>query len=316
MLLLSAVLWAVDGYFFFSSSSQQLEVPLLLNVTLTISNRLQFLICFSLGFIASLSLNSFNHRYSIIRERTTLMGSLFMLIYSALPFLHRQPIPVLTFLLVLWAVYAIFSCYTSSKPQRPVYWAFLLVALASFLFPQILYFAPIFYFGVWQSQTFTFRSFFAGLLGLATPYWFLLSYSLLFNDISVFLFPFQSLVQFHTFNIQEITSLQWMSLAFLVLFVLPAFVHFFFTLYINSIQSRKHLVFLLVLELTFFFFLCLQPFYFDVMYMLQLLGFSFMFVRFVVVSKTRLTNILFLFSFIILLMLALFMLWKDFFNFV
>ena len=48
---------------------------------------------------------------------------------------------------------------------------FLFIGLVSLLFPQLLYFVPLFYLGMIGFRSLSLKSFFAGLTGLCVPYW-------------------------------------------------------------------------------------------------------------------------------------------------
>lgn len=80
-------------------------------------------------------------------------------------------LPVCRFvpLAFLIATSQLFSSYESPYPAGSIFHAFFFIGLGSLLFPQLLYFVPLFYLGMISFRSLSLKSFFAGLTGLCMP---------------------------------------------------------------------------------------------------------------------------------------------------
>lgn len=80
---------------------------------------------------------------------------------------------------------------------------FLFIGLGSLLFPQLLYFVPLFYLGMISFRSLSLKSFFAGLTGLCVPYWLFSAMRSITTNESL-LSPFTGAYSFSTHQLWDI----------------------------------------------------------------------------------------------------------------
>mgnify|MGYP000482460116 FL=1 len=121
-----------------------------------------------------------NTAFTLIRTRTMLHVSLFGFIISACMFLHPFHISNLVPPAFIIALFQLFRSYESGQASGNIFHSFFFIGLGSLAFPQLLYFAPLFYISMISfSFLLSAKTFFAGLVGLIVPYWFLFGYAFL-----------------------------------------------------------------------------------------------------------------------------------------
>ena len=107
-----------------------------------------------------------NTAFTLIRTRSTLHVSFYVFLSTACLFLHSFQYAVFAPLTFLIAISQLFSSYESPYPAGSIFHAFFFIGLGSLLFPQLLYFVPLFYLGMISFRSLSLKSFFAGLTGL------------------------------------------------------------------------------------------------------------------------------------------------------
>ncbi len=113
-----------------------------------------------------------NARQHIIRIRTRMMSCVWLVLAASLAFMHPLGEPLVAAALLLTSYHLLFRCYQRHRPQLDVFHAFLMLGIGSFCAPVMLLMAvPYFlYIGIFL-RALTKRAFWAGLIGLAVPYW-------------------------------------------------------------------------------------------------------------------------------------------------
>ncbi|MDR2915504.1 MAG: DUF6427 family protein [Tannerella sp.] len=181
----------------------------------------------------------------LIRERTRLPFMLFMLLISTnaglLPF--REVSVVL--LCLVFMIYELFNSYQSPEATGKLFNAGVLVGTAGLFMPQVLWFVPLLWIGMYQFRSLSFRSFMASLIGLLIIYWFVLAWCVWKHDFSMFVSLFSSLMDFELFSIA--ISFQYYQIGFIgiVLLLIMALFHIKIDAFNNSVRVRQMLFFLL-----------------------------------------------------------------------
>ena len=138
-----------------------------------------------------------NTAFTLIRTRSTLHVSFYVFLSTACLFLHSFQYAVFAPLTFLIAISQLFSSYESPYPAGSIFHAFFFIGLGSLLFPQLLYFVPLFYLGMISFRSLSLKSFFAGLTGLCVPYWLFFGYESLLS-------PFTGAYSFSTHQLWDI----------------------------------------------------------------------------------------------------------------
>ena len=108
----------------------------------------------------------------IIRIRTRMMASVWLVLASCLAFLHPLGVPSISAVCMAMSYYLLFRCYQLYDPTIWVFHSFLFLGIGSF-FSAIMLPMGLFYFFylIVFLRSLTWRGFWAGILGMITPYW-------------------------------------------------------------------------------------------------------------------------------------------------
>lgn len=84
-------------------------------------------------------------KFALIRTRTTLPASFFLLFYAATPFLHTWDVTLLLPVFFLCMLYSLFQSYESPHASTAIFHAFLWMGLSSLILPCIAWITPLLY---------------------------------------------------------------------------------------------------------------------------------------------------------------------------
>ncbi|GHV52716.1 hypothetical protein FACS1894181_16020 [Bacteroidia bacterium] len=186
-----------------------------------------------------------NYMLIIIREKTY-MPFLFYLIFisSNTDFFPLNSASLGVFCLIL-AFYQILTTYHNTNVIPQIYNSALLIGAGSLLWVHILWFVPVFWYGMYSFKSMTLRTFLAFLTGLATVYWFLLGWCVWTEDFSFFSIPFASLLKtgFPAFGLGPV---DWLSMGCLLSVGLLAVVNILLHEYDDSLRTRQFLFFIIL----------------------------------------------------------------------
>lgn len=133
-----------------------------------------------------------------------------------------------------------FSAYQNKGAVGRIFYAFMMLGIASVLFPQILYFVPVTYILMFTNlMVGNFRMTLAALMGLIAPYWFVLAYCLLNAQMAEFIEHFETLIQFDTFERwTEMPLSQIMTIIYVAILSVVGILHFRLNNYKDKIRTR------------------------------------------------------------------------------
>ena len=114
-----------------------------------------------------------NNAFAIIRMRASVQTAIYFLLVSVCPAMHILYAGDLVAVTFLIALYFLFRSYQQAKPASYLFHAFVFMGMGSLLFPQLMFFVPVFWIGAYSFQSLHPKSFFASLIGWSVPYWFL-----------------------------------------------------------------------------------------------------------------------------------------------
>ncbi len=254
-----------------------------------------------------------NITFTLIRAQTVFPACLYVFFCTACFFLHPfRPLAAIPPLFLL-ALFFLFKSCDSSSAAIDIFNAFFCLGVGSLLFPQLLFFVPLFYWGMIHFRSLAPKSFFAGLIGLALPYWFLFGHAFYHDQMALFYRPWQELLSFRGYpawNRERIVSG-----AVVTLLSLASIIRYFHVFLSDKVRTRLFLFFLITTEAWIYVLGIWQPRHFDVWLSLQIAVGSILAGHLFVLMRTRFSGIFFLVSFILFLLLAAHNLWMQFFNF-
>lgn len=256
-----------------------------------------------------------NNTYSLIRTRTTFQTCIYSLFIAVCPILQPLQQGALVVISVCVSLYFLFKTYQKNEPAGDIFHSYMFLGLGSLLFPQLIYLFPVWLIGEYNFQSLTPRTFFAGLVGISFPYWFLLGHAFFYNEIELFYAPFKELVLFNPVNLNIIPFWELVTIGFVFLITLISIIHYLFNNYQDKIRTRSYLNFLILLGSILLLSLLLQPQHTKTLLPLLLVCTSILTGHFFALTNSKTSNIIFIISIILLIALLYCNLWMPYRNF-
>lgn len=180
-----------------------------------------------------------NNRNALLRIRSRMMSSTFLILMSVCPSLHTWTTDFLPTMCLILAYFMLFASYQQTRPEGYIYHSFLFLSVGSIIFPPMLVLALAYYFSMlFQLRNLTGRSMMAGLLGLLTPYWIYAAYAIWNNQLDTAFTYLYQWFEPHIPNYQLLSTAEWITLGVVVFYTFISFVHFFHTAYNDKIRTR------------------------------------------------------------------------------
>ena len=250
-----------------------------------------------------------NTTFALIRTRTTLPSSFFLVCFSVCPFLHTFGTETFLPLLFIGMLFSLFKSFESPYASTTIYHAFCSVGIIGIIIPQTLYLTPVLYLLMIQLRSLNPRTFFAGLLGLLTPYWLggcYLLYKGNWLETTQKLIP--AIPNYHLLGWD-----QYLSLGILLVITLLCTAQSLTQTYQDKVQTRILLRTLMALEIIIIAFILLLPASFNGLFPMLLICSSVFFGHFFALVFNRFTQISLWIIFILLGIMTLFNVWMHFY---
>ena len=266
-----------------------------------------------IGFIGYVMIET-NTAFTLIRTRTSLPVSIYGWMATALFFLHPFEWINLIPLVFILSVFQLFRSYESSSPTNPVYHTFLFIGLGSLLFPQIIYFIPLFWGSMIPFRAMNGRSFLASLIGIITPYWFLYGYAFLYDKTDIFLASLREMIHFYPLDYSQLSSAEILSWGMITLLLLISGIHYIQISYMDKTRTRIYHSFLVFAGFWATAFSLLQPVHLHEQMPIQLICMAFLSGHLFSLTRNRFSGILFVVIFVTFILLMTYNLWMQYFN--
>ena len=272
------------------------------------------LISWITGGIIAYILIELNTTFALIRTRTTLPSSFFLIYFSACPFLHTFQAVTFLPLLFIVMVFSLFRSFESPYASTTIFHAFCCMGIIGMIIPQMLYLIPVLYLLMIHLRSLTPRTFFAGLLGLLTPYWLVSCYLLYQGTWLTAAREFQQqlipvMPDYSLFGWNHYLSLGIM-LVIAMLCTAQSLIH----TYQDKVQTRILLRTLLIMETVSIAYILIQPQFFNGLFPVLLICAAVFFGHFFALVFNRFTRICFGISLALLGIMTLFNLWMHFYT--
>lgn len=218
-------------------------------------------------------LRELNNRYSLLRVRSKLISSTFLVLMGTLTFLH--PLSAGYLPAVCWAgtLTVLFACYQNRVSQAYVFHVFLFVGLGALVFPQMLFLSPFLLFSVSvQMRAMTLRSFFAGVIGVMLPLAIREACLVLLHEDTMLYTLHEELTGFSLKGYDSVGEQRFVSFAIVAAITLFAVIHFARTKFNDKIRTRMLYYAILVQELAITGLLVAFPADFDTVFRLLVLN--------------------------------------------
>lgn len=249
-----------------------------------------------------------NNTFGIIRMRASIQTAVYFLLISACPAMHILHAGDLAAAAFLIALFFLFKSYQQARSASYLFHTFVSIGVGSLFFPQLLFFALIFWIGAFNFRSLSPKSFFASLIGASVPYWFLLGYAYIYGQMDLFCQPFRELAAFAPVRF-EFLPWQIATAGYMLVLFLVSSAHCLISGYEDKIRTRSYLNFLIFLTLCIFIYFGLQPVLGVHLLPLLLIGVSILAGHLFVLTDSRGSNLFFICALAGLFLLFGFNLW-------
>ena len=235
---------------------------------------------------------------ALLRIRSRMVSSCFLVLCCAANFMFPDTGGGVVSVLMVVALRFLFSTYQDKRSEGRYYYAFLALGAATLFRAGLLYFVPpIWVLCLTQLQSLTYRSWTASLLGLLTPYWFLLPWLTFTNEWSRLTAHLAQLADLSfPISYAVMSSSVVLTLSFVVVLFIIGMVHFWLRLFEDRIHIRQLYGFFGMMGIATLLCLLLQPQHYSLLLRLLILYACPFVAHFFTLTNSRLTNIVFLVS--------------------
>lgn len=237
----------------------------------------------------------------LLRIRSRMVAVSFLMLSCAGGFLFSSlPGAVVTLCFVVFLL-LLFRTYQDTRAVGVVYYAFLMLGLASMICVHVLYLLPLLWILMYsQLQSLSFRTLVASVYGLLTPYWIIMP---------LLLFPVQEQVPLLTYFSEHFGALgnlifpisyshfdfvHWALLVYVVLLLVIGLVHFLNKSYEDRVRTRQLYGFFAIVAIACLSLIALQPQHYDWLMRIVIITVSPLVAHFIALTSTKLTNVMFI----------------------
>jgi len=233
-----------------------------------------------------------NNRFALLRISSRMLSSSLVMLCAAASMLHHLSPSHLMLICAVASYFPMFASYQRPYATSRIFLEFLFVGLASYLFPQVLYLIPFYWIVQAMLRAMTFRSWVASLLGIITPYWFLVTYAYITNNLQLFTDHFNDIITVETPSYSMLSLKQIMVGAFSLVFFLLGSWDFYQKKHLDKTRIRCNYYAVSLLGAVSFVWLLLQPQYFNLIIPFCLVHTSMLGGHFIALSYGKVQNII------------------------
>ena len=308
-ILISVACWTLTAVLLPDLKAQQDNYPLWKSISdfciPTWASRFCSFIFYS---IVGYFLIELNNSFALIRMRASVQTAIYFLLISVCPSIHLLYAGDLAAVAFLIAIFFLFKSYQQTRPSGCLFHTFVFLGIGSILFPQLMFFVPIFWIGAYNFQSLHPKSFFASLIGWSLPYWFLLGHAFYYGQIELFYQPFQELVTFTPIHFSY-QPWEMATIGYLLVLFIASSGHCLAAGYEDKIRTRSYLHFLIFLNFCIFVYIGLQPELGVHLLPILLIGVSILAGHLFVLTNSRTSNLFFICALVGLFLLFGFNIW-------
>lgn len=267
--------------------------------------------CFILSVYLMMQMNSKN-LLTRIYSRTISVS--YMALICTPVFLFPSITGALLQVCIISALLILFSCYQDNNSPGRIYYTFLLLGIGSLINVYILLFIPYY----WLLMSFYvyamgWRTWFASLIGLVTPYWFAAGLWLFemrsfdrLNDLASIQFPTLELFSFSANNLQ-----QTLFLGYLIFLIIIGSIHFMIDSFRDKVRVRQLYYAFMILSGYALALLFILPNEYDLMIRVMTIAVSPLIGHFIALTHSKFSNILFFILIFGLLAITAYNVWMS-----
>ena len=199
----------------------------------------QWWIQFGCFVVSAWMMMMINRENLLIRIYSRLVSSAYLVLTCAAVFLFASRACAIMQMGAAISLYLLWHCYQDREAVGWTFYTFLSLGIGSIMQSQVLYYLPIYWIIMaWFTYSLSWRTFFASILGLLTPYWFCLPYYALQGEncldiLSSHLSTLFDIATLPDYSVLTITKVVYLS--FLMMLMVIGSFHFITTSYRDTI---------------------------------------------------------------------------------
>lgn len=255
-----------------------------------------------------------NTTFALIRTRSTLPPALFLITFFLCPFLYSYSAESWFPLLFAGMLSSLFRSYESRYNSSSIFHAFLLIGIGSWVLPSCLFFIPFLYLHMIGLRSLSPRTFFAGIVGLSLPYWFMLCYGTYNGEPDFILTPFRQLGQDWIPDYSTLTLSQCISWGVFFLLAVISSTQNFQVSRQDKVQTRIMIQSLRFTGIEVMLLMLWQPQHFNALFPILIMIGAIMHGHLFALLFNRFTRYYFLCMLLLTLFAGIFNIWMHFFN--
>jgi hypothetical protein len=263
------------------------------------------LLCFVVTTYLMIELSNGN---ALLRVRSRMISCTFMALSCSSCFLLNSLPGGIAQLCMVAATIILFHTYQDQHAPGWTYYGFLCVGLASLVFVQTFFLVPV----IWvlmqtNLRTLNWRSWWASVFGLLTPYWFALAYFIFQKNPTPLVHHFAALGELpFPYDYTQLECRQIIAFLFTLLLILVGAVHFWLRSFEDKIRIRQFYGYFTTMSFSLTVLLIVQPQHYDIIMRMLVVMASPLYAHFVTHTHTKATNILFVASIVITVLITSF----------
>ena len=271
---------------------------------------------FGVSVLLALLLQWVCNSLQILRVRSWLLSGSFLILLAVVPFLRQWQWNDASLFLFLLSQAALYCAYESDHPERAVFHAYLLLALASLIEPKLMWAGAVFLLVIpTYLRAATARSFVSIFLALAVVAMGMAIWCFWQGDIAFCTQYYSRLLAFNLPLLTSWTIPQIVNFAFVAVLLLVSSLHFAFTCFNDLIRPRMFYYIFWTMLIFFVAMFLTEPQAYTLWFRFILLeGIAFV-AHYLVLGTGRTANWVLYFTIILTAMLAVFNLWTPLLNF-
>lgn len=262
---------------------------------------------------ATLLMVELNNRNALIRVYSRMVSCSFLALSGMACFLFPSVQAALVQLCFCAFYVLLFRAYQDKKATGWIFYAFLCIGIISTIFVQILYYVPVFWIlMIFNVLSFSSKTFWASILGLITPYWFLGGYYLYDQNLDGFIAHWVELGQFQPlFDYSHVTVQQAVTFFFFVILAFTGSVHFLRNSFNDKIRTRMLYEVFITVDACSIVFIVLQPQHYHSLLPVIIASTAPLTGHYIALTRTLITNISFYVIALATLAITAFNLWTP-----
>ena len=244
-------------------------------------------LCAALAVYLMAELNNAN---VLLRVSSRMLSSMLAILLAFAILCHRFQPGSVVMLLSLLSFFPLFATYQMPHPM-PTFVAYLLLSVASLIFPKLLWMVPAYWGLQIYLRAFSFRCLVASLLAILLPYWFYGGIAVITSSLPDLVAHARAVIDFQWYGYATLNRNDLLTFAFVLLLFLSGTIDFYLHSFLDKTRTRilHHVIILHGLFVTLL--QCLMPQYVSIFLPLLLVDAAILFGHFFTLTHTRFSHL-------------------------